>query len=140
MGDSGVTFIAFLIAWFAIELSQTDTHAIKPMTILWVLAFPLFDLVAVCVYRIRQGKSVLHASRDHFHHVLHIAGVSVNLSTFLLCLLSLSLGGIGLLMNYLALSEGWQFVSFVAALSLYLVLVKFVRDPILKASLNESKQ
>jgi len=138
MGDSGVTFIAFLIAWFSIELSQTNTDIIKPMTVLWILAFPLFDLIAVCIYRIRHKKSVLHASRDHFHHVLHIAGINVHISTFLLSLLSLTFGCIGLVMNYFSLADGWQFISFVFTFILYLALVKCVRDPILKASVHES--
>lgn len=137
MGDSGITFIAFSIAWFAIDLSQTNTKAVEPMTILWILAFPLFDLIAVCVYRIRQGKPVLHASRDHFHHVLHVAGMSVQLSTFLLCLLSLILGVVGIIMNYLGVPEGWQFVCFAVAFTAYMTLVKRVRDPIVKASLYD---
>jgi len=141
MGDSGITFIAFLIAWFAIELSQTNTAQIKPMTILWILSFPLFDLIAVCVYRIRQRKPMLHASRDHFHHILHVAGINVKVSTFLLCLFSLLLGSTGLLMNYMGVSEAWQFVSFLIALFAYLTLVKCVRDPILKVALyNDSIQ
>lgn len=132
MGDSGITFIAFLIAWFAIELSQANTHIVKPVTVLWILAFPLFDLIAVSIFRIRQRKPVLAASRDHFHHVLHVAGIKVQMSTFLLCLLSLVCGGIGIGLNYLGVSEGWQFISLLVALIAYLVLVKLVRSPILK--------
>lgn len=138
MGDSGVTFIAFLIAWFSIEISQTNITVVKPVTMLWILAFPLFDLIAVCIFRFRRKKPIFAASRDHFHHVLHIAGIDVHLSTILLCFLSLMLGIVGLIMNYFSVPEGWQFISFFAALFLYLTLVKCVRDPILKASSNEA--
>lgn len=129
MGDSGVTFIAFLIAWFAIELSQVNTQVLKPVTILWIVAFPIFDLIAVSLFRIRQGKPVLQASRDHFHHILHLAKLNVQISTFLLCLLSLAFGGIGIGMNYLGVAEGWQFIALFVALALYLALVQLVRDP-----------
>ena len=129
MGDSGITFIAFLIAWFSIELSQANIQAVKPITVLWVVAFPIFDLIAVSIFRMRQGKSILKASRDHFHHVLHLAGVNVQISTLLLCLLSLVLGCIGIGLNYLGVSEGWQFVGIIIALMAYLTLVKLVRDP-----------
>ncbi len=132
MGDSGVTFVAFLMAWFAIELSQVNTHVVKPVTVLWVLAFPLFDLIAVSIYRVRQGKSILRASRDHFHHVLHVSGMKVQISTFLLCLLSLLLGGIGIALNYWGVSEGWQFIAILIALTAYLTLVKLVRGPLVK--------
>jgi len=129
MGDSGITFVAFLISWFAIELSQLNVHLLKPVTILWIVAFPIFDLIAVSVFRIRQGKPILQASRDHFHHILHVAGVNVQISTFLLCLLSFVLGAIGIGLNYWNVSEGWQFISIIIALILYLTLVKLVRDP-----------
>jgi len=129
MGDSGVTFIAFLIAWFAIQLSQVNTAIVKPMAVLWILALPIFDLLAVSIFRMRRGRSLLVASRDHFHHVLHVAGLSVKLSTFLLCLLSLSLGAIGIALNYWNVPEGWQFLGLLFVLMLYLVSVKFLRNP-----------
>ncbi len=138
MGDSGVTFIAFLIAWFAIELSQINTKAIAPITILWILAFPLFDLIAVCIHRIRRKKPVLCASRDHFHHILHLIGINVQISTFLLCTFSFVLGAVGLLMNNLNVPEFWQLILFFVVLVAYLTLVKYVRDPIYKVSLHKS--
>lgn len=137
MGDSGVTFIAFLLCWFAIDLSQANSIQVKPITLLWILAFPLFDLVAVSAHRFFEGKSLLSASRDHFHHVLHVAGVDVQLSTFLLIILSLSYGIFGIVMNVIGLAESWQFISFLIALFAYLSLVRFVREPLKKAKFSD---
>lgn len=64
MGDSGSTFIAFLLAWFAIDLSQQNSALIKPMTILWIMAFPLFDLINVIVLRVRQKIDHCSESRS----------------------------------------------------------------------------
>lgn len=128
MGDSGATFIAFLVAWFAIHLSQTNFEVIKPMTILWILAFPLFDLISVSIYRLRRGKSPLVAGRDHIHHILHLYGINSTVSTLLLCLFSVLLGMIGILMNYLKLAEGWQLIAFFIALTSYLFFIRVARD------------
>ena len=129
MGDSGVTFIAFLIAWFAVGLSQANVHLLKPITVVWILAFPLFDLVNVSLYRIRQGKSPLIAGRDHLHHVLKLKGIDASISTLLLCILSLSLGLVGILLNHYNVNDGYQSLALLLALSMYLLLVKIARVP-----------
>ncbi|WP_244670102.1 MraY family glycosyltransferase [Coxiella endosymbiont of Amblyomma nuttalli] len=82
MGDSGSTFIAFLLAWFSIELSQRNATLVNPMIVLWIMAFSIFDLINVIVLRLRQRKPVLTASRDHCHHMLHTVGIDTALSTF----------------------------------------------------------
>jgi UDP-GlcNAc:undecaprenyl-phosphate/decaprenyl-phosphate GlcNAc-1-phosphate transferase len=132
MGDSGITFIAFIISWFAVNLAQMNNHIVRPITLLWVLAFPLFDLVNVVVHRLIQGDSIFQPSRDHLHHVLHIAGVNTALSTILLWLLSFSLGLTGLLLNHFNVAEGWQFLLYISLLVIYVLIVQIAREPVVK--------
>ena len=136
LGDSGSTFIAFLLAWFAIDLSQQNSALIRPMTVLWIMAFPFFDLISVIILRLRQRKPILVASQDHFHHVLHVAGFNASLSTLLLCTLSFILGLIGLGMNYLKISDAWQLILWVAVLLLYIYIVELTRKPLVTTIVN----
>ena len=129
MGDSGSTFIAFLLAWFAIDLSQQNSALVKPMTVLWIMAFPIFDLINVIILRLRQRKPVLIASRDHFHHMLHMAGINTALSTLLLSALSFLLGLFGLSLNCFMISDAWQFIFWIMALVLYIYVVELTRKP-----------
>ena len=93
------------------------------------MAFPLFDLINVIVLRVRQKKPVLVASRDHFHHVLHISGLSASLSTLLLCTISLFLGILGLILNYFMVPEGWQLLLWIVTLIFYIYIVELTRKP-----------
>ncbi len=127
MGDSGITFIAFIIAWFSVHLAQFNLQKISPITILWILALPLFDLVHVCVSRILRGQSPLNAGRDHVHHLLQIAGFKTFLSTFLLIIFSIVLGVIGLSLQAWHVPEAWQFLGFLSALALYLAIVQLTK-------------
>ena len=127
LGDAGSTFIAFIIAWFAIDLSQINTSIIKPITILWILALPLFDLINVCTFRINNGISPFTAGRDHLHHILQMRGINTIISTFLLCLLSFTLGVTGLILTFHEIKEGWAFLSFLATLGCYLFFVNVSR-------------
>lgn len=131
MGDAGSTFIAFLLAWFAIDLSQQNDVIVKPITVLWVMAFPIFDLINVIVLRLRHQKPILKASRDHIHHVLHVAGLNTSLSTLLLCAFSLSLGVFGFVLNYLLMPESWQFLLWLIALVFYIFIVELTRKPVI---------
>ena len=140
MGDSGSTFLAFVIAWFATSISQANIQFLKPITVMWILAFPLFDLISVMIHRIRKGRSPLSASRDHFHHVLNMRGFSVNLSSLVLFTLSFGMGAIGVAMNTLQVDEGYQTIMFVLALSFYLILVHFVRKPIRSSFLEKTSE
>ncbi|MCH9744209.1 MAG: undecaprenyl/decaprenyl-phosphate alpha-N-acetylglucosaminyl 1-phosphate transferase [Gammaproteobacteria bacterium] len=128
MGDSGITFIAFLVAWFAIHLGQAKIQVLKPVTVLWVLAFPIYDLVNVVAHRLYEGRSPLSAGRDHVHHVLHFIGIDTQLSTFLLCLFSVVLGLLGFLLNHLNVSEAFQFILFCILLVGYMLTVRVIRQ------------
>ncbi len=134
MGDSGSTFIAFLLSWIAIDLSQHNISVVKPITLLWIMAFPIFDLVNVSVLRIRQRKPLLVASRDHFHHVLHVSGLNASLSTVLLWTISLFLGVLGLILNYFRIAQGWQFLLWLGMLVFYIYIVELTRKPVERQS------
>jgi UDP-GlcNAc:undecaprenyl-phosphate GlcNAc-1-phosphate transferase len=127
LGDSGSTFVAFLLAWFAIDISQHNLHVVNPIAVLWIMAFPLFDLLNVTVHRISAGKSIFKASRDQFHHILHSAGVSTASSTRLLCALSFGLGSIGFLLAHYRVHDGYQLILFLSTLIMYFGMVQFVR-------------
>ncbi len=127
LGDAGSTFIAFVVAWFAIYLGQSHPMNCKPIVILWILAFPVFDLFQVCVQRFKNRQPLLSASLDHLHYVLKTAGCKVPLSTAILILFSFSLGLLGILLNQWQVNESWQFMAWLAALVLYFFIVKIAR-------------
>jgi UDP-GlcNAc:undecaprenyl-phosphate/decaprenyl-phosphate GlcNAc-1-phosphate transferase len=126
LGDAGSTFIAFVVAWFAIAVGQSS-GAIKPVVILWILAFPVFDLLHVCGIRLIQQKPLLKPGLEHFHYLLQAAGFSVAVSTWILIVLSFALGVIGILLNHFQVPEGWQFFAWLAVFFCYLWGMKNMR-------------
>jgi len=129
MGDSGSTFLAFILAWIAINIAQSNINFIKPVSVLWVMAFPIFDLLNVVMHRLWQRKSIFAASRDHLHHVLNFSGMKQSLSTILLFSFSFGFGGIGYLINRYDIPEGWGFLLFIATLICYFCVVTLTRQP-----------
>jgi len=76
MGDAGSTTIGFLLAWSLIYLSQPQVGRMAPADVVWCVAIPLMDTLAVMVRRIRLGRSPFKPDRQHLHHLLLDAGYS----------------------------------------------------------------
>ncbi len=134
MGDAGSTFVGFIIAWFAVDLSQvTFTHKnmmlhYSPMTILWVLAYPLYDLLFVIIYRLITNRSPFSASRDHLHYLLSDRGFQRTSITFMLFIFSVLLGSAGLFLAKQKMPESWQLVCFLSVFVAYFGMMFFLTD------------
>jgi UDP-GlcNAc:undecaprenyl-phosphate GlcNAc-1-phosphate transferase len=125
LGDAGSTFLGFLIAWFAIVSSQFALrHPVTGVsynfvTVMWVIAYPMFDLVAVVIHRLASGKSAFSGGRDHFHFLLLDLKIKSLFVTVILFGVSLLLGLLGLLLAYQQVSEPWQLLIFVGVFLMY---------------------
>jgi len=98
MGDAGSMLLGYVLAWYLVDLSQqSGGAAFAPVTALWILAFPLFDTVALMVRRISRGCSPFIADREHLHHALLMQGLGTRmvLAVVLLGNFVLALAGIG---------------------------------------------
>lgn len=78
MGDSGSLFIGYLLACISI-IGSSQLKGITAMTLLipiTVLFIPLFDTITSVFRRIKKGKSIFQADKDHIHHKLLNFGFS----------------------------------------------------------------
>ena len=76
MGDAGSTLLGFLVAWFALSISQGEDRSLSPVAALWFALMPLSDFFSCFIRRVARGKMPLQAGREHFHYVLMRAGLS----------------------------------------------------------------
>ncbi|GLQ50552.1 undecaprenyl/decaprenyl-phosphate alpha-N-acetylglucosaminyl 1-phosphate transferase [Dyella flava] len=88
MGDAGSMVIGYLLAWALISASQHPSHHLSPVDVLWCVALPVLDTIAVMYRRMRNGKSPFKADRGHIHHILLSASLSARRT--LLCLIALA--------------------------------------------------
>ncbi len=138
LGDAGSTFLGFFVAWFAVSLSQAmlDSHLHVPgynlFTILWILAYPIFDFLSVFIYRLQQGRSPFSADRDHMHHLLLTRGVSPGMVSVLLFFLSISFAAVAFLLAYLRVIEGGQLLGYLAIFVIYLLVCHYLRESLIK--------
>lgn len=122
MGDAGSLFLGTLLAWFSISLTQGSEAVARPVTMLWLIALPLMDLLAVFIRRIAHHRSPLQAGHEHLHYVLQKRGFSSANSVYVMWGLSLSCITIGLLGELFHIKEGFLFIGFVALFLAYFTI------------------
>ncbi len=104
MGDGGSLVVGMLLAVISIRTTYfnpdtriaTDTHWYVVLMPLVVMAVPLYDLISVCVVRLRAGRSPFVGDQNHFSHRLVRRGMSRPAAVALIWLITLatSLGGV----------------------------------------------
>lgn len=135
MGDAGSTFLGLVIVWLTISISQGDLRTISPVTGIWFVAIPLFDIVTCCVRRVASGKSPWTSDLDHFHHLLKRGGFGPIQNLTVLVGLQALYAAFGLLGHFSGISDSvmftiWSILGF-AQYSLIKFLVVMHRRAVL---------
>ncbi len=120
LGDSGSTFLGFLLAYFLIKATQGEQSniALPPVVALWLLAIPLIDSGAVILNRKLQGRPPMAPARDHIHHRLMNMGFTVTRTALSLHSLALCTSLIGVI-GFIVGIEEWMLL--VLMLSLFIM-------------------
>lgn len=78
LGDAGSLFVGYLLAVLCVVFTFYEAH--HPLYSYFVpaavMAVPLFDTVVVCGIRLRRGRSIFEADRNHIAHRLQTLGLS----------------------------------------------------------------
>lgn len=92
MGDTGSTFLGFMLATLSIQGVFKSYALISFAVPLLILGLPLFDALFAMIRRILRGQSPMTADRGHLHHRLVDMGFSQKQTVFILYAISGVLG------------------------------------------------
>ena len=76
MGDTGSTFLGFMLATVSIQGLFKAYTAISFIVPFLLLGLPIFDICFAVIRRVASGRSPMEADRGHFHHRLIDMGFS----------------------------------------------------------------
>lgn len=102
LGDAGSLLIGFVLAWAIIGSTQAMEPPLAPSYVIWAVALPVFDIVAVMLRRVGKGLSPFKADRTHLHHICLRAGLNDRQALGVLILFSLAMALFGGVMTQLA--------------------------------------
>ncbi len=92
MGDTGATFLGFILAIISIEGTMKSVTALAVAIPILVLGLPIFDTIFAVFRRILHGKPIGEADRGHLHHRLLDMGLSHRMAVISLYIVSGALG------------------------------------------------
>src|SRR6056297_133519 len=124
LGDAGSMFLGFAVVWHALALSQSATAVISPVTALWFVALPVYDVITTTLRRILKGVSPLAGDRQHLHHLLQDHGMSIRQTLLVIASLALIGGLIGVSSHYAAVPDGPMFALYTSLGAGYFVGVR----------------
>lgn len=108
LGDSGSKLIGFIAVCFLLTAASGrvgDEKLINPITALFLVAVPLFDMVVVTLRRLANASSPFKGDNSHIHHLL----IALNFKprNVVLIIVSVSLAGtsLGLVLHQLNMPE-----------------------------------
>ncbi len=111
LGDSGSTFLGFVLASLAVKGDWADDSIVDlaaPVLIFWIF---IFDMTHITVLRIATGKVrsfqqwIAYVGRDHLHHRLEMLLHSRRKAVYLIFALSISMGLAALALRNARLQE-----------------------------------
>lgn len=117
LGDAGSKLLGLTLVWFLISAAHGGNQGeggIAPVTALYIVGLPLFDMVATTIRRGRRGVSPFQPDRTHLHHLLQNAGLSKRVIISAVTGLALAINLIGVALSLAGVAEAIQFVAFFA--------------------------
>lgn len=121
MGDAGSMTLGFVLAFFAIEITQKTGSIISPAATLLVVALPVSDTITVMTKRILKGQNPFHPDKNHIHHTIKAMGFShqkVVILIILATVISSCIAVFGTLMHF---PDHLFFIIFLFCFTVYLV-------------------
>jgi UDP-GlcNAc:undecaprenyl-phosphate GlcNAc-1-phosphate transferase len=94
LGDSGSTFLGFVIAALALKAVRTESGALDLVPLFLLLSLPIVDITVVVFRRLLQGRNPMRPDRGHIHHIALwiFDGSSRRATATLLCMAALAAG------------------------------------------------
>jgi UDP-GlcNAc:undecaprenyl-phosphate/decaprenyl-phosphate GlcNAc-1-phosphate transferase len=92
MGDSGSMLLGFVLASVSVEGALKSAATIALIVPILALGLPLFDTFFAVIRRLRSGRPIYEADRNHLHHRLMDLGLSQRRVVMLLYGISALLG------------------------------------------------
>lgn len=125
LGDAGSKLLGFIVVCLLLAAASGQVGEIKliqPVTALFIVALPLYDMVFTSLRRIISKGSPFSADRSHIHHLMQDLGFSNRRALVLILGTHLSVTFIGLMLHRASTPEYYQFAIFLCCFALYSLL------------------
>ena len=125
LGDAGSKLLGFIVVCLLLAAASAqvgDIKLIQPVTALFVVALPLYDMVFTSLRRVIRKGSPFAADRSHIHHLMQDLGFSDRRALVIIVCIHSSVALIGLVLHRAGTPEYYQLAIFLGCFGLYSLL------------------
>ena len=125
LGDAGSKLLGFIVVCLLLAAASAQVGEIKliqPVTALFVVALPLYDMVFTSLRRIIRRGSPFAADRSHIHHLMQDLGFSDHRALVIIVCIHSSVALFGLVLHRAGTPEYYQLAIFLGCFALYSLL------------------
>jgi UDP-GlcNAc:undecaprenyl-phosphate GlcNAc-1-phosphate transferase len=122
LGNSGSLALGLTLAWLTIGLSQGEEAVIRPISVAWLLALPIYDICGQFARRISLGRHPFDPDRHHFHHHFLYAGLSDGQATAVILGISFVMGLVGVAGIWIGIPEYYLTYIWILLLLIHIYL------------------
>ena len=122
LGDAGSKLLGFIVVCLLLAAASAQvgqSKLIQPVTALFIVALPLYDMVFTSLRRIIRKGSPFAADRSHIHHLMQDLGFSDRRALVLILGIHLCMTFIGLMLHRANTPEYFQLAIFMGCFGLY---------------------
>ena len=123
LGDSGSTFLGFIVGWELIYYTRPEIRLLHPILVLWTISIPFFDIIRVLIKRIFNKKNIFDPDRTHIHHLLISNNYSVMHTNLILLFFATFFSVIGGITFYL-FGPAPNLIIYILCFFTYLLIIK----------------
>ncbi|NEX92345.1 MraY family glycosyltransferase [Caulobacter sp. 17J65-9] len=118
LGDAGSLLLGFVLAYFAIRLSDQPGRVFRHCTAFWFFFVPVADAILLYVRRFLRDGAPFAAGRDHIHHILLRRWSARSVCWFLIGATA-TLAGLSYLVELAGISPLFQVAGWLVLFGLY---------------------
>ena len=126
LGDSGSKLIGYaMVLLLIVSASSTvGTRVIQPVTALFFVGLPLYDMIFVTLHRVAKGLSPFHPDRRHVHHFFLAIGCSDRRAWVMVVSIHLYICILGWALHKTAVPDHYQFGLFITGFVFYTLFMQ----------------
>jgi UDP-GlcNAc:undecaprenyl-phosphate GlcNAc-1-phosphate transferase len=122
LGDAGSKLLGFIVVSLILAVTTRQVSGVKyiePVTALYLVALPLFDMVFITLRRILVNRSPFAADRSHIHHLMQALDIGQSRSLIIIGCTGLAPPFIGLMLDRANAATPQQFFIFLGLFAMY---------------------
>lgn len=127
MGDAGSLFIGFNLAAFAAMttyIGYGPAQHLPVVTPIIIFSVPLYDTASVVWIRLKEGRSIFKADKNHFSHRLVALGMTHRQAVTVILLLTFAVGLMAVLLPKLTGAQGMLVLLHTAIMFLVIAMLE----------------